>query len=946
MITYATKRVSRSWNLFIALLLSVILASSFFAGINISIDLIGLKSLQQQLEQVYADVVVTPSTVPVFSPQNTTLLKYLLSNIDGVESVDVISRVNSVQAMPITLYMPDGSNMTLRFFVDSLVGISKGSRIYKDIVSEMSIEPEENEAFIESLSVIATRIKAGDTLKISIPIIVGSGSGARLHRIERSLKVIGFVNMDDSSYLMTLGVYTMPVLSLLQPSAVRRVTHNFIIIDWEKTLARILDEINSYTPSFSPIVTNVLINIDRNNLLNPWDIEVSKTNIDRVVSIITNTIRTNYGAVGLNVSNNIGNVFRIYEGFSTLMTLQGVILSLPVFFIAWYVGLTASSVSFNLRRREIGLLLAKGFTNRQLLKIFLMEAIIVGIIGAVAGLFLGEILSPIFSMNQFIDLLIIGPDTVLLVVFFSVAIAFLAVLQPAKKAANLKLVETLREYLSLEEPKSPRKIWIWLALSLGTYKIIMLLLGSSLDDLLSAASGILSIGRAGFLINLLLRIIRFIDSLLLYLGPILFFWGFTKIFVAQSLKFQKLLARVSSPIIKDLSLLAEKNIHRNAARIASATFLMAIILGYAVSTVGQIETQTDYTSRLIYQTIGSDINIIPDSIENISSIRNALLTNVPGIAAVAVEYRGFTGQTVLGADFSSTQLSAINPEEWLKAAYYEDEWFVGGPAEQIFKDLSNETIILEGRFSDYVKIGDIVSITIGNRAFNLKVIGFYGPSSAIISSLPQAQQLRLNLVLHSYISDSLFAQVKGSVSSTARILVKLQPGQDGETIAQKINELSGVEWVNTAAEQIRLRAENVLLSGSLNISRLGVLFATLAASIAITLVTSVTLLEKRKEITLLMVKGLSAKQVILMLIAENLGALLVASAIGTFVGYLVHRGNVASTRTVTGLVASRVVFSANALASLIGIYGLLTASVAIPIIIMVKIRASRLIWRT
>ncbi|MEM2888122.1 MAG: FtsX-like permease family protein [Candidatus Bathyarchaeia archaeon] len=946
MFTYAFKRVIRSWKLFVALMLGVILASSFFAGINISVDSIGTRSLQQQLEQVYADIVVASSGVPVFSSKNvTTLRDLLLSNMAGVKSVDVISKVVSVQARPVRLFLPDGENITFRPFVDTVIGISKGSKVYNGIISDGQIELGENETFIESDSDIASRLKVGDTLNVSIPVIIGSGTGARLYYVRRNLTVAGFVSLDDSSYLMALGIYTFPVLSMLQPSIARRVSHNFIMVDWEKTFVSILDEINSYTPSYSPVVTNLLVNLDRESLLNPWDIEGSKANLDRVVSVLTNTVKVNYGNSNINLNNNLLNVFRVYEGFSTLMTLQGVILSLPVFFVAWYVGLTVSDVSFHLRRREIGLLLTKGFTNRQLLKLFLTEAAFVGIIGAAAGLLLGAFFTPIFSMGQFADLPVVQMDTALAVAVFSICIALLAVFQPARRAANFRPIETLREYLGDEDLKPYRKIWVWLAMGLGTYKIIMLLLGLRLDDIMPSSGSIIGAGRGGFLTAILLAVARFVDNILLYVGPILFFWGFTKMFVAQSLRFQNLLARVTSPLVKDLSLLAEKNIQRNAARIASTTFLLAVIMIYAVSTVGQIATQNDYTSRIIYENIGADINVIPDSLKNVCLVKDTLISNFSEIAAIAVEYRGFAGQTTFGADSSSTQLSAIDPEEWLKAAYYEDEWFTGGPAEQLVRALSNETIILEGRFYDYVKVGDKISITIGGKAFNLVVIGFYGPSSATISGLPQAQQLRLNLVLRSYISESIYAQVNKSVSSTARILVKLKPGQDGEAVAQKIKEMPGVEWVNSAAEQIRMRATNVLLSGSLNVSRLGVFFATLAATVGTALVTVVTLLEKRKEITLLMVRGLSLKQVILTLLTENLGTIVIAGVMGSVVGYLVHRGNVASSTTATGLVVQRVIFPADAIMNLAMIYGLLVVSMVVPIVIIVIMRASRLVWR-
>jgi putative ABC transport system permease protein len=962
MIVYAFKRVVRSWKLFIALLLGVVLASSFFAGINISIDSIGTESLKQQLEQVYGDVLISSPGIPTLSTQNVTALENLiLSNVEGADDVDVVSKtgadLRSVSLGRLTpgqyqtllqlsakVWFPDGSNYTFIPILDNIIGVHDTSYISTDIALHNEQKTlEENETFIEADSGMASMVNIGDKINVTIPVIVGSGNTAQTHYVNRTLSVAAFVNIDDRSYSMSLGLYTVPQFSFLSASTVRRVYHNFLIVDWDKTFASILDEVHSFSPTSSSVNTALVVSIDR-NLINPWDVEGSRINVDKVVSILTNTIQVSFSAQELSITDNLLNVLRSYETFSTLMILQGIILSLPVFFVAWYVGLTVSDVSFHLRRREIGLLLAKGFTNSQLFRLFLTEAIIIGIVGAVAGVALGMLFTPLFTSGQFYELVVPQLDVIIAVTIFSVAIALVAVYQPARRAANFKVLDTLREYFIGEEAKAHRKIWIWIALVLGTYKISMLILGLNLSDVLPSAAGIAG-GRGGFISSMLIRIVTFIDSILLYLGPILFFWSFTKIFVAGSVKFQNAIAKITAPIIKDLSRLAERNVQRNIARIASTTFLLAIIVGYTVSATGQIATQEDFVTRLIYENVGADINASPESVDNVAYIRDYLLSNVSGIASIAVEYRGFSGQTLLGTDFGSTQLVAINPDEWLSTAYYEPEWYTGNmPSDQMIRALSNETIILEGRFSEYLSAGSSISLTAGGKTFNLKVLGFFGPSST--EELNLAQQGRARLILRSYISESLYSEISKSVSATTRILVKLEPNVYGKEIAEVVRNVTGVEYADSAAEQIETREENMLLSGSLNISRLGVVFAALAASVGTALVTVATLLERRKEITLLMVKGFSIRQVILTLLTENLGTLLIAGLMGGFVGYLIDRGNVASSRAVSLLVTPRVIFPVDAVINVFMIFSLVVASAVLPVVIMVILKSSKLVWRT
>jgi len=944
---YAFKRVSRSWKLFVALLASVITASSFFAGINISIDNIGFRSLQQQLEQVYADIVVASPNRQILSSQNITDLRGTLLSIKGVKNVDIISKIifTAMSPKPVRILLPDGSSISLERLVDVVIGVSRGSYIYRHMVFEGEMDLDADEVLVEAKSTLAPKLKVGDVINVTIPIVTSSGTDVEVHCIERSLRVSGYVTIDDPSYLMSLGIYSFPTALAIQPSIARRIDHNIIFINWEETFANILNEAYAYKPSYSPIITYLLVNLDRDSLLNPWDIDGSRSNMDKVVSTLTNTIRTSYGEINLQITNNLGNALRLYEVFSTFMMLQGVILSVPVFFISWYLGLSVSDLSFNIRRREIGLLLSKGFTERHLLGIFLAEASLIGIIGAVMGLILGVAFTPLFSLGQVTGLPILQSDTFFFTIAFSIIITFLSVFQPARKAAKLKPVEALSEYFSVEIPKPHRKIWVWLAFGLGAYKIVMLILGLSLNEILPPASSVLG-GRGGFLAAIVLFILRFTDNILLYIAPVLFFWGFTKIFIAQSLSFHEALIKITSPLIKDLRLLAERNMQRNAARVASTAFLLSLIVGYAVSSFGQVATQSDYTRRLIYENVGSDIGVLLNSTDIALFLREKILSGVEGIESVTVEYRGFTGQTALGADdYSSTQLAAINPEEWLKAAYYEDEWFIGGSAEQIIKSLSNNTIILEGRFSDYISIGDNVSIVIGGKNFNLIVAGFYGPSSADISGLPQAQQIRLRLISRSLISERIYTQVKKNVSSRAYLLIKLKPNANVDKVVSEIRSLPGVEWVTSAFEQIKLRSENFLLSGALNISQLGVFFSVIAASIGSALVTLVSLMERRKEITLLMVRGFSPKQVVSILLAESLSTLLLSILVGGFVGYLVHRGNVSSSAVVAGVVTPRIIFPLETIINLIVVFTLLASSTIIPVVIMVTLRSNRLVWR-
>ena len=49
MLSYAIKRISRSWKLFAALALGMTLAATFFGGLNVAADTVGKQALDAQL---------------------------------------------------------------------------------------------------------------------------------------------------------------------------------------------------------------------------------------------------------------------------------------------------------------------------------------------------------------------------------------------------------------------------------------------------------------------------------------------------------------------------------------------------------------------------------------------------------------------------------------------------------------------------------------------------------------------------------------------------------------------------------------------------------------------------------------------------------------------------------------------------------------------------------
>lgn len=109
------------------------------------------------------------------------------------------------------------------------------------------------------------------------------------------------------------------------------------------------------------------------------------------------------------------------------------------------------------RTRQIGVLKSLGTTNNEVMKLFLTESALLGLIGGMIGIIFGIILAYIISSlggfgggliraggRASTSVTVISPEVLLLAIGFSVFIGAISGLLPARRAAKLLPVEALR----------------------------------------------------------------------------------------------------------------------------------------------------------------------------------------------------------------------------------------------------------------------------------------------------------------------------------------------------------------------------------------------------------------------------------------------------------------------------------------------------------------------
>jgi ABC-type lipoprotein release transport system permease subunit len=921
---YPIKRVFRNWKLFIALLIGIILASTFFASINVKANLAAKQALDQQLNSIITDMEFSTN----LNITNVAFARENISSIDGVKKVDVVARFYTV---PVAL--PSDNYTTPQYI--SMASMPNSSRIYDEWLNKPVDGIKENETYLIAGTTLAEKVAIGDNISTVIDFPTPKYDNSTTFCL--NLTVAGFADLTDTGYSLISG--SSFFISPLAPVDVRQVydfKSDMMIISWENTLEKLWVNAPNGT-----VYTTFSIYIDRDKLLSPWDVQTSAKNVQTVADDIQNNVLANFEKLG-SVNNMLGYALTSfqYSFSSTLFSL--IVVSLPVFFVAWYLGSTVSDVSFNMRRREIGLLSTKGLSSGQIQRMFLTEAVTIGFIGGVLGVVGGLILNQVFAggfdLNTLFSPQLFNPYTMLFTVVFGMLLSFFSVFWSARRAAKLPTVEALRDYMPMESDKAYRKRWPWVAFILGTYKIIVYIVGINVSQLVSN----LSFSGGNYFTVLLLTPFVALDQLLNYIGPLLFFWGITKLLIQNSLKFQQLTSKVSI-VMGDLGALAAKNVRRNPARLAAVAFLIAFIIGYGVLVTGQLASEQDFTVRQVQYQVGADVTVSVTNVTKAPIILESILGNVSGIKNSSME--------CMLMRRTDTVIKTVDPDSWIATAYHEEEWFSGVSMEQAFEDMktNNMTIILERRLAKQynLQLYDTIGIDFPSGPRKLKIVGFFGPEPIEVDTGFGKQFIAVPM--WSYVPRNLFnmttpfndARILESFQTN--ILLKLDAGVNGTAVAEQIRgldlEIYGVDSFDEQWQQSQ-QMSNIYTYSSLqtaDIQRLGLIFVVLAASVGTVLISVVGLRERTREATLMSVRGLSYRQLVWMFLSENMAVITFSVILGVCVGLIIVYGNIASSNAIiSALVQKRLIFSTDFIVSIASYIAIIYAATIGSILIMTR----------
>ena len=881
------------------------LAATFYGGINIGADTVAKQFLDEQLRRIPVDATLVSFSTSTLPSQFETVRNSVLA-IEGVRTADLYSRMEG-QAYA-------GTNITDQKFA-VIHGVNQDSVVYDDILVDGDQSLGFNETYLVRGSPIAQTVNSGEQVRLTLITYSSFGPPQNLTLV---FTVIGFADLGERAQAILGGGFFFD--GIVTPAS---VTQNSLLVSWD-TLSVLIDRVQDSPSSYSGIYTSMRVNVflDRERLINVFDVQASASNIQDVVDRIENVARGR----GFYVNSYLASSLSTLGLPSFILRVFFIIVSLPVFFISWYMGGTVSQSMLNLRRREIGLLLTKGATKGQLVRIFLGEALLVGVLGGLAGLGLAVFLNPVFVQvfsGESLGTVLITRETAVATVIFAVVLTLLAIFRPARRAASLRPIDALREYVYVEEAKGYRQKGPVTAFILGLYKIVLLLLGINFVTIQRYIGGVQS-----FLAAIGLIIFSFLDLVLTFVGPFLFFWGASRIFAGGSARFQAFIARVGHRILGELSQIASRNVYRNPARVASVTFLLALIAGYGVWVTGQFATIEDHSVRQAFVSVGAELSAQAPNASSAVSVA-LQLSQWPNVTAASVEVISY-----------EPSLRAIDPENWRRAAYYETEWFSGQAEDAIFDALGadNETIILETGAATRLRLSIDSTYTLTDRfgrVHSMRVVGFFGPDVTQASPFGGVTTPGILSQGWSYVSLDFWLGT-GVPGGQNRVLVNMAPGVNATELKQSIEAQHSVS-VTVVDEQLARSASSDIFQGILNVFRLGTVFAGLAASVGVGTVTYTSFREREKETTIMAVRGVSYRQLLGILLMESLPIVLFSIGLGTVVGLINIRGNALALNNLflgqsfqEALIPYRVVIPAWVQLTLAAIFGSILFSVILP----------------
>ncbi len=188
-------------------------------------------------------------------------------------------------------------------------------------------------------------------------------------------------------------------------------------------------------------------NYGQGNVVNSIDVEVDKpNNVNMVTNEINQTLARLHGSTNFSVTSQQDVLSTVTQTTDVLTIFLGGVAGISL--LVGGIGImNIMLTTVTERTREIGLRKALGARRSDILQQFLVESVVLSILGGIIGIILGWLIAHIMGNVQLGGSAItpvVSVSSILLATLFSMAVGLFFGIYPANRAAGLEPVEALR----------------------------------------------------------------------------------------------------------------------------------------------------------------------------------------------------------------------------------------------------------------------------------------------------------------------------------------------------------------------------------------------------------------------------------------------------------------------------------------------------------------------
>ena len=522
-------------------------------------------------------------------------------------------------------------------------------------------------------------------------------------------------------------------------------------------------------------------------------------------------------------------------------------------FIAVFVGsfliFNTFSITVAQRVSEFGMLRTLGASRRQILTSVIVEALAIGLIGAVVGIAGGflialllQVLLEAFEIDLPTTALVMKSRTIVVSLLVGVLVTFASSLIPALRSTRVPPIAALHAFAPTPTRRR-RLVYLAFSILLGLLGLAMVLIGLLGDADAGAAAGLMGGGAVVIVIAVSLFSPRLVPPLAAVAG-----WPLERL--------RRLLGR-----------LARENAQRNPSRTAvTAAALMiglalvAFVLVFAAglkSSVAQVVDE-NFAGGLVIQN--------SDGFSPIPNGAAKAARKVPGVDLVAT-IRSAQGKLVSNGAGARVSAPTRNIEAAVKV-----EWEKGGPAD--LRRLRDGQAILSDSFASAngLEVGDrfrLLSQTRKRPSF--EVVGEFSSKLGVFGSV--------------LITQAALAREFSQTQDTTDF-VKTAPGADPAKVQALLTK--GVEVAFPTAEVLNQQELKESREKQVD-SLVNLIFALLGLAVLISLfgianTLALSIHERRRELGMLRAIGMSRRQVRTMIRYEAVITALIGAILGMVLG--------------------------------------------------------------